>query len=105
VEVAKLYRLIPETTVNVLVPYDPEAFDRLAQQARQRGLSARWIRDARAHVVSVYRPRPQDVIRSFLEPIALRGQPTDDWFIYTEPSHYDPLLGLQPQQAPELWIL
>ena len=105
VEVAKLYRLIPETTVNVLVPYDPEAFDRLAQQARQRGLSARWIRDARVHLVSVYRPRPQDDIRSFLEPIPLRGQPTDDWFIYTEPSHYDPLLGLQPQQAPELWIL
>ena len=105
VEVARQYRLIPETTVNVLVPYDPDAFEQLAQQARQRGLSARWIRDARAHVVSVYRPRPQDVIRSFLEPIPLRGQPTDDWFIYTEPSHYDPLLGLQPQQAPDSWIL
>ncbi len=105
VEVARHYRIIPETTVNVLVPYDPDAFDRLAQQARQRGLSAHWIREARAHLVSVYRPRPQDVIRSFLEPIPLRGQPTDDWFIYTEPSHYDPLLGLQPQQAPELWIL
>ncbi len=105
VEVARLYRLIPETTVNVLVPYDPDAFDRLVQQARRRGLSANWIREARAHLVSVYRPRPADVIRSFLEPIPLRGQPTDDWFIYTEPSHYDPLLGLQPQQAPESWIL
>lgn len=105
VEVARLYRLIPDTSINILVPYDMGMYEQLAAEARGRGLTSAWIRRARPYVVSVYRPRPSDVIMSFLEPIPIHGQPSDEWFIYTEPSHYDPLLGLQPQQAPELWIL
>lgn len=105
VEVARLYRLIPDASINILVPYDMGMYEQLAGEARQRGLTSGWIRRARPHVVSVYRPRPSDTIMTFLEPISIHGQPTDEWFIYTEPSHYDPLLGLQPQQAPELWIL
>lgn len=104
-EVARLYRLIPESSINILVPYDPAVYEPLAEEARRRGLSSAWIRRARAHVVSMYRPRPSDTVMSFLEPVPIHGQPTDEWFIYIEPSHYDPLLGLQPQQAPELWIL
>jgi len=56
-------------------------------------------------VIGVYRPRSQHTIAQFLEPIPVRGKPSDDWFIYTEPSHYDQLLGLNPQEAPENWIL
>lgn len=105
VEVARLYRLIPDTSINILVPYEISMYEQLAAEVRQRGLTSAWIRRARPYVVSVYRPRPSDPIRSFLEPVSIHGQPSDEWFIYTEPSHYDPLLGLQPQQAPELWIL
>ncbi|MGC8785767.1 MAG: helicase-related protein, partial [Armatimonadota bacterium] len=104
-EVARLYRLIPDSTINILVPYDRAMYEQLATEVRQRGLTSAWIRRARPYVVSTYRPRPSDDICQFLEPIAIRGQPSEEWFIYTEPSHYDRLLGLQPQQAPELWIL
>jgi len=105
VEVARLYRLIPDASINILVPYDMSVYEQLAEEARQRGLTSAWIRRARPYIVSVYRPRPSDAVVSFLEPIPIHGQPSDEWFIYTEPSHYDRLLGLQPQQAPELWIL
>ncbi len=105
VEVAKLYRLIPDATINVLVPYDPSEYKKLAEEARKRGLTAEWIRRARPHVIGVYRPRSGDTITQFLEPIPIRGEPSGDWFIYTESSHYDRLLGLNPKQAPESWIL
>lgn len=104
-EVARQYRLIPDATINVLVPYELEQYNSLANEARERGLTGDWIRRARPHVVGVYRPHPSDTITCFLEPIPIRGKPSGDWFIYAELSHYDPLLGLNPQQAPELWIL
>lgn len=105
VEVERRYRLIPDATINVLVPYDLEAYHQLAEEVRRRGLTSDWIRRARAHVVGVYRPRPADTIARYLEPIFVRGEPSADWYIYTEPSHYDRLLGLNPQDAPEGWIL
>jgi hypothetical protein len=104
-DVAKVYRVIPDAQINVLVPYDLEKYDQLANEARGHGLTASWIRRARPYVVSVYRPRPSDPIWSFLEPVPVKNGKSEEWTIYTEPSHYDPLLGLQPQQAPEIWIL
>lgn len=38
-EVARLYRLIPDVTINVLVSYDQHAYESLADEARQRGLT------------------------------------------------------------------
>lgn len=104
-EVAKLYRLIPDATINVLVPYEINAYNRLAEQVRRRGLTGEWIRWARSYVVGVYRPHPNSTIAQFLEPIPIRGKPSGDWFIYTEPSHYHCLLGLNPQDVPDNWIL
>jgi len=105
IEVARRYRLIPEVAINVLVPYETHMYQQLAQEARQRGLTGDWIRRARPHVISVYRPKANDLIARFLEPIPIRGEPSGDWFIYTELSHYDDLLGLNPKDAPETWIL
>ncbi|MGQ9488300.1 MAG: CRISPR-associated helicase Cas3' [Armatimonadota bacterium] len=104
-EVARQYRLIPDATINVLVPYDMEEYNTLANEARTYGLTGGWIRRGRPLVVGIYRPHPSDTIMGFLEPIPIRGKPSGDWFIYTEPSHYHCLLGLNPQDVPDNWIL
>jgi hypothetical protein len=67
-------------------------------------LTGGWIRRARRHTVSLYRPKPDNPVRRFLRPAPLgRGELSDDWFLYTEPAHYDrELLGLR--EAPDVWI-
>jgi CRISPR-associated helicase Cas3/CRISPR-associated endonuclease Cas3-HD len=105
-KVAELYRLIPNTdSINVLVPYDLAAYNRLADEVRQRGLNAEWMRRAQPHVVSLFRPgsasefsrqgRASPLLPLEAVPIARRGA-SDDWFIYCMPDHYDPVLGLNP---------
>jgi CRISPR-associated endonuclease/helicase Cas3 len=104
-KVACLYRLIPDGGINVLVPYDMAAYNRLADEVRQRGLNAEWMRRAQPHVISLFRhesgsgaSRPGRSTSSLpLEavPIARRGV-SDDWFIYCLQGHYDSLLGLNP---------
>jgi CRISPR-associated helicase Cas3/CRISPR-associated endonuclease Cas3-HD len=95
--VAKEYRLIPKDAVNVLVPYDPAVFDALKRELKAAGrLTSRWVRRARSHAVSLYRPRPTDEIWNFLEPAPLPGgKSAEDWFLHLREDHYDPkLLGL-----------
>lgn len=101
-KVAALYRLIDQDAVNVLVPYDPEMFRALDSELRRNGrLTRDWIRRARYHAVSLYRPRAES---PFLRPAPLgKGELSDDWFLYTEASHYDrELLGLL--EEPDVWI-
>jgi CRISPR-associated helicase Cas3/CRISPR-associated endonuclease Cas3-HD len=104
-QAAELYRLIDQDAVNVVVPYEPEAFAALDAELREAGrLTGGWIRRARRHTVSLYRPRLDAPVRRFLQPVSLgRGELSDDWFLYTEPEHYDrELLGLR--EAPDVWI-
>ncbi len=97
-EVAKLYRIIKQDSINVLVPYDREAFEALAEEVRQTGLTRDWVRKARAHTVGVFRPRGDSPLMDWLEPIAVHGgrkmEPADDWFIYSKEGGYDDLTGL-----------
>ncbi len=100
-EVAKLYNLIEKNSVEVLVPFNPEAFTRLRSEAKARGhLSRDWIREARRFAVSVF--RPESDVR--IEPLAppRDGRPPD-WYALVDPSLYDrKLFGLT--DAPDLWI-
>ncbi len=106
VEVARLYRLIEQDTINVLVPYRRGEFDELAADARDTGLSSAWIRAAQPHTVGVYRPRESDAIWPGLEPVRLgRGSPSTDWFICTDPESYDRHVGLLPPQSPHAWLI
>jgi CRISPR/Cas system-associated endonuclease/helicase Cas3 len=106
VEVAKLYRLIEHDAINVLVPYRADAFEALAAEARERGLTAAWIRNARAHTVGLYRPKDTDPIWTRLEPVrAGRRGFADDWFILTDPASYHQHLGLLPKDAPSVWMV
>jgi CRISPR-associated helicase Cas3 len=105
VEVAKLYQLVPDQTINVLVPYDVEAFHRLREELNESGrLTRRWTRRAQPHSVSLFRPRMDADVWSYLDPVPLgRGQTSDDWFLYLKEDHYDRhLLGLT--EAREAWI-
>ncbi len=108
-EVAKEYRLIEQNTVNVLVPYDMERFTSLAEQVRQRGLTARWMRDAQPFTVSVFRPKPSDPIMGQMEQIKTNPSPkaplSEHWYLYCHPPGYDrELLGLCAEDSKPIWI-
>jgi len=107
VEVARLYRLIPDDGINVLVPYDLDAYHSLADDVRGSHLTARWMRAARPHTVSLFRPRPDDPIWRFLDPVPITGRTlSDQWFIYLREEDYDRrLLGLAPQECPDTWVV
>ena len=108
VDTAAHYRLIEQDAINILVPYKPEIFQELREQLEQEGrLTREWIKKARPYTVSLFRPRP---LWNFLDPAPLprgetRGETAEDWFVYLEPTHYDPLLGLKPPQGPENWMI
>ncbi|HEV7670762.1 MAG TPA: CRISPR-associated endonuclease Cas3'' [Thermoanaerobaculia bacterium] len=112
-EVARLYRLIEKDAIEVLVPYDPEAFEALRAEviAAGRPLS-RWVKKARRHAVSLYRPKRGDEVWSVLAPLSAvpnkKGErderlEKDEWFVLTGAGEYDrELLGLVG--APKVWI-
>lgn len=100
VEVSRLYRIIPQDTINVLVPYDKEAYRKLAAEVRQNGLTYEWIIAARPHTVPLFRPTSsQDALSLCLEPICIKpGSPekSDEWYIYRKEEDYDLETGLDP---------
>lgn len=97
-EVARHYRLIPHATVNVLVPYQLEVFESLADKVRATGLTRAWVARARPFTIGVCRPRRGDPILDHLDrvPVARTQDPAEDWFLYLTPGHYHPLKGLMP---------
>lgn len=108
-EVAVLYRLIEQDAVNVLVPYDKAAYDRLAAQARQEGLSRAWLARARRYAVSLFRPGEDSPVQQALEPIPLvgsrGGEMSHDWYICPAEGVYDPVLGFNPPKSWVGWVV
>ncbi|MBI2908629.1 MAG: CRISPR-associated helicase Cas3' [Chloroflexi bacterium] len=98
-EVATLYRVIDNGTINVLVPYgrndrDP-GFEDLKNEVKRTGLKKEWTRKARPYAVGLFRPSPSDPVNSYLEPIPAGGRSSsEDWFIYLDKGHYDSRKGL-----------
>lgn len=106
-EVAKLYRLIDKDAINVVVPYDPSAYGALRREIDDGGfLTARWVREARPHAVSLFRPSPDDSSWASLRQIPLAGagrESASDWFILLDPQAYDrDLAGLS--QLRDIWL-
>jgi CRISPR-associated endonuclease/helicase Cas3 len=105
VETAELYRLIEQDAISVLMPFDEVAFGALTARLRKEGrLTAEWIQDARAHTVSLIRPKDDDPVQRFLNPAPVgKGETSDDWFVYLNADHYDrQLLGFTG--AEDSWI-
>jgi len=104
-EVARLYRVIRTDSINVLVPYCPEAFRGLDEQAMATGLNRDWIGRARPYTVGLFRPRQDDPIRDYLDPVLVgrARAPADDWFIYRR-DDYDDDTGLTPRESMDCLI-
>jgi hypothetical protein len=95
--VDRAYRLIDQDAVNVLVPWDPDAFAALDREVQAEGIRRGWVARARAHAIGLFRPKPHDPVASLLDPVPLGGgrEMATDWSIYRgDPSDYDDLLGL-----------
>lgn len=95
VGVARLYRLIKNDTVSVLVPYAARLaeYHDLCTAARLEGVTGQWFRKARPLSISIYRPRPGDNVSDWLEPVK-RFEEDTGWYIYLRESHYSSALGL-----------
>lgn len=110
-EVSKHYKLIPGDMINVLVPYDREVFERLAEEVRKREFMKaeeirKWVAKAREHAVGLYRPNSDSMRWQGLEPIQFGAifkydNHDADWFICLPEAEYDPLCGLK---LPESFI-
>lgn len=103
VDTAEHYRLIDQDTINVLMPYDLAIFQELKEDLEQDGrLTRAWIKKARPYTISL----PRYGEGNYLNPVPLwGGEKSDDWFVYLKPEHYTPLLGLNPPQGPENWMV
>ncbi|MGR8933913.1 MAG: CRISPR-associated helicase Cas3' [Gammaproteobacteria bacterium] len=107
-EVAREYRLIKNDMINIVVPYDEERFENLKHQAKQHGLTARWIKLARGLSISLFRPKADDVVWDSLLPVQAfkqgRYQRQEDWFIMANEQDYDKMLGYQKPESLNCWI-
>ncbi|MDP3687952.1 MAG: CRISPR-associated helicase Cas3' [Sulfurimicrobium sp.] len=104
-EIAKCYRLIDQSSIQVLVPWagHREEFDTLRAEAEREGISAGWMRRAQGLADSVY--RTSEGTPAWAIPAKLRrGSGTsDEWFIL-EGDYYDDTLGLNPPKGPQVFI-
>lgn len=107
VRVAQEYRLIDQSAIQLLVPFEKERdlFDELQRQQDEEGINAQWIRKAQGLAVSVYRPQSN---HPNLIPAKLRfGKGvSDEWFILqeTEEVRYDDVLGLMLPKSQRIYI-
>lgn len=104
VEIAKVYRLIVQDAIQVLVPWSDrdDEFQRLRTEANQQGISANWMRRAQGLAVSVY--RTNDGPPAWAIPASLRrGGVSDEWFIL-EGDFYDDTIGLNPPNGEQVFI-
>ena len=113
-EVAKRYRLIDNNTINVLVRYSVEEFNRLVDelhqdQPRKPGFLGQWTRRAASQAISIFRRNRDASLWNHLEPVRF-GRWREDvdqdatWFIPSAAVKYDPLFGFVEPEFEESWI-
>ena len=102
-EVSRQYRMIQNYGVNVIVPYDPEAFARLRDMADAEGLTPALIAQARLYIVNANLKQVEDVA----SPIPLRGDPAakTGWYLLGDPSRYDVENGCGLTDGEDLWLI
>ncbi len=100
VRVAQEYRLIDQSAIQVLVPFEKERilFDALQRQQDEEGINAQWIRKAQGLAVSVYRPKSDHPAWGVLIAAKLRygGGSSDEWYILEDHNNefYETVSGL-----------
>lgn len=99
-KVAQLYRLIPNDSVNVVVPYGDGVA--LIREAAQHGITRDWMRRAQLYTVSLFRNR-DGTLPPHVEPVNFRPRGGEapkqapDWYVCPDPKAYDEeLYGFLP---------
>ena len=110
VRVAQEYRLIDQSAIQVLVPYEKyrDIFDELQHQQDKEGINGKWVRKAQGLAVSVFRPRDGHPAWDVLIPAKLRyGKGvSDEWYILEDRTgeFYDNVIGLRLPQSQLIFI-
>ncbi len=110
VRVAKEYRLIEQSAIQVLVPYEQkiDQFIDLVRRQDEEGINAQWIRQAQGLAVSIFRPKQDHPAWEVLIPAKLRyGKGiSDEWYIleYRNRLFYDEVSGLCLPQSLQILI-
>jgi CRISPR-associated endonuclease/helicase Cas3 len=110
VRVAKEYRLIDQSAIQVLVPYEKKLnqFIELQRQQDEQGINAQWMRQAQGLAVSVFRPKQDHPAWEALIPAKLRyGKgSSDEWYILEDHDRkfYDEISGLHLPQSQQIII-
>ena len=112
-EIARLYRLIEQDAIQIVVPWSQhlDEYERLRNRAAH-GINARWIAEAQALSVSIYRPQRDHPAWGSLVPVSLRrGGSSDEWFVLEDPNRHDPerrlyddTMGLRLPNAQQIMI-
>jgi CRISPR-associated helicase Cas3/CRISPR-associated endonuclease Cas3-HD len=109
-EIARLYRLIDQDAIQVLVPWSErlDEFEELRRQAIEDGIDGRWMRRAQGLAVNLYRPaRGQAAWEACLIPARQkRGGESRDWRVLEESTgaRYDDTLGLILPDGEQVYI-
>lgn len=107
-EIARRYRLIDQDAIQIVVPWKPciAQYEKLREQA-DSGIDGRWMREAQALAVGIFRPTPGHPAWGCLVPAHFRrGGASDEWFVLEDPRRefYDEILGLQLPQNQTVMI-
>ncbi|MCY0879570.1 MAG: CRISPR-associated endonuclease Cas3'' [Firmicutes bacterium] len=104
VEVSKRYQLIPDNTIQVLVPYEEalDLYETLLAEARSGGIARRWIQRAQPLSVSLFRPPHTSPMWSYLEPVKTDRDQESGWWLFRERQYYSKIYGLC---VPDTWGL
>ena len=107
-QVAQQFRLIKNDMINIVVPFDEQIFEELQSFAEEKGLTAKWIKKARGLSISLYRPKPEDVVWDSLLPVQQfkqgRYSKQEDWFMVNNDKDYDKTLGYKKPESLNCWI-
>jgi len=104
VKVARHYKLIDDTSINILVRYHDETFDSLVAETELPEFHnpkaiREWIRRARPHAVSLFRPKSDSPVWRHIDPVQWSSRRERDdseatWFTALPGGEYDDeLLG------------
>lgn len=109
-EIARLYRLIDQDAIQVLVPWSGrlDQFDELKRQAIEDGIDGLWMHRAQMLAVNLYRPVGGHAVwEACLIPAKQkRGGESRDWFVleHSTGARYDDTLGLVLPDGEQVYI-
>jgi len=104
-EVEHQYKFIPQSGVNVLVPYFEEIglYDELAEESRTKGISKDWMRRAAPITVTSYY---ENKLKDIAEPCKISTKhgliDIPGWYILLSEDFYDELTGLHFEEESSL---